>query len=217
LFDGRLRGSLAGYTINWDGIQLASVTQYGQIGIVVNGGKAVSKGVELTFAAKVTSRLTISGNYAYNDAHLTQNVPGLIHYGNKGYFVADGLAGDRLPGSQKNSGSLTVDYVLPLGINTMELNWAATYNGNIMTRPGDQGYGQLLPAYVTNRAFIGYKFKDEGFEVKLYADNIFDKYAVTSVGNNLSKRIIDNGFASRYYTQSVATPRRAGIELNKVF
>lgn|GEM_PF-3238649 len=52
LLDGRLRGSLAGYTINWDGVQLASVTQYGQIGIVVNGGKAVSKGMELTFAAK---------------------------------------------------------------------------------------------------------------------------------------------------------------------
>lgn len=165
----------------------------------------------------MTKRLTISGNYAYNDAHLTQNVPGLIHFGNKGYFVADGLADERLPGSQKNSGSLTADFELPLGISSMEFNWAATYNGNIMTRPGDMGYGQLLPVYVTDRALIGYKFKDQGFVVKVYADNIFDKYAVTSVGNNLSKRIIDNSFASGYYTQSVATPRRAGIALNKVF
>ena len=217
LFDGKLRGSLAGYTINWDGIQLASQTQYGAIGIIVNGGKAVSKGVELTFSAKLARGLTLSGNYAYNDAHLTESVPNLIRYGNSGYFVTDGLAGDRLPGSQKNSGSLTADYEVPVGFNKMEFNWSATYNGNIETRPGDQGFGQTLPAYVTNRAFIGYAFTGQGFQVKVYADNIFDKYAVTSVGNNLSNRIIDGGFASRYYTQSVLTPRRAGIELSKTF
>ena len=217
LFNGRLRGSLAGYSIKWDGIQLASQTQYGAIGIVVNGGKAISKGIELNFSAKLAPGLTLTGDYAYNDAHLTTTVPNLIRYGNSGYFVADGLAGDRLPGSQKNSGSLIADYEMPVGRNSMEFNWAAVYNGNILTRPGDQGFGQTLPAYVTNRAFIGYRFKSEGFLVKVYADNIFDKYAVTSVGNNLSNRIIDNGFASRYYTQSVLTPRRAGIELSKVF
>jgi outer membrane receptor protein involved in Fe transport len=94
---------------------------------------------------------------------------------------------------------------------------SGTYNGDVFTRPGNQGYGQVLPAYVTSRASIGYKFVDQGFAVKLYADNLFDKFAITGVSNNLSSRIIDAGFASRYYTQSVLTPRRAGIELTKTF
>jgi outer membrane receptor protein involved in Fe transport len=217
LFGGKLRGSIAAYTINWDGIQLGSVTENGAIGITVNGGKAVSKGVELTFVAKPAKGLTISGNYSYNDAHLTQDVPGLIHYGNGGYLKIAALAGDRLPGSAKNSGTLGVDYSVPVGVNSLDFNVSGTYNGNILTRPGDQGFGQTLPAYVTSRGSIGYDFVDQGFVVKLYADNMFNKYAVTGVSNNLSSRIIDNGFASRYYTQSVLTPRRAGIELTKKF
>ena len=217
LFGGKLRGSLAAYSIAWNGIQLASVTQNGAIGITVNGGKAVSKGFELTFVAKPAAGLTISGNYSYNDAHLTQDVTNLIHYGNGGYFQINALAGDRLPGSAKNSGSLGVDYAVPVGINMLNFAMSAAYNGDIYTRPGNQGFGQVLPAYVTSRGSIGYKFADQGFEVKLYADNIFNKYAVTGVGNNLSSRIIDNGFASRFYTQSVLTPRRAGIELSKTF
>jgi len=217
LFGGKLHGSLAAYSINWDGIQLGSVTENGAIGITVNGGKAVSKGVELTFVARPTSALTISGNYAYNDAHLTQDVPGLIHYGNGGYLKIAALAGDRLPGSAKNSGNLDVDYSIPVGINILSFNMSGTYNGDVYTRPGNQGFGQTIPAYVTSRASIGYKFTDQGFVMKVYADNLFDKYAITGVSNNLSSRIIDAGFASRYYTQSVATPRRVGIELSKVF
>ena len=217
LFGGKLRGSIAAYTINWDGIQLAGVTQNGAIGITVNGGKAVSKGIELTFVAKPAKGLTLSGNYSYNDAHLTQDVTNLIHYGNGGYFQTDALAGDRLPGSAKNSGTLGLDYSVPTGANSLDFNMSATYNGNVLTRPGDRGFGQTLPAYVTSRGSIGYDFVDQGFVVKLYADNLFNTYAIIGVSNNLSSRIIDNGFASRFYTQSVLTPRRAGIELSKKF
>ncbi|WP_353230054.1 TonB-dependent receptor [Novosphingobium sp.] len=217
LFGGKLRGALAAYTILWNGPQLATVTVNGAIGITVNGSKAVSKGIEMTFAAKPTDGLTISGNYSYNDAHLTANVPNLIHYGHGGKTSTDALAGGRLPGSAKHSGTLAVDYDVPVGMNRLNFNMSATYNGDVFTRPGNQGFGQKLPAYVTSRGSIGYKFVDQDFEVKLYADNLFNKYAVTGVGNNLSNRIIDNGFASRFYTQSVLTPRRAGIELTKTF
>jgi iron complex outermembrane recepter protein len=217
LFNGKLRGSIDGYYINWDGIQLAGVTQYGAIGITVNGGKAVSKGIEMNFVANPVPRLTITGDYSYNHAYLTEDVAGLIHYGNGGYLKTDALAGDRLPGSPMNAGSLGADYTLPVGRDSMTFDWTAAYMGNVMTRPGDQGYGQTLPGYLTNRAFLAYRFREQGFEVKLFADNIFDKYAVTSVSNNLSSRIINSGFASRYYTQSVLTPRRAGIELTKTF
>jgi len=217
LFGGKLRGAIDGYYINWDGIQLSGQTTYGAIGITVNGGKAVSKGIELSFAARPVQGLTINGSYTYNRAKLTEGVPNLIHYANGGSLEVDAQAGDRLPGTPINAGSLGATYELPVGVNRLSLNWTATYMGNVLTRPGNQGYGQTLPAYTTHRAFVGYKFVDQGFEVKVFADNIFDKYAVTSVSGNLSSREISTGFAVRSYTQSVLTPRRAGVELSKSF
>lgn len=217
LFGGKLSGTLAGYYINWNNIQLHTTTVNGAIGVTVNGGRAVSKGIDFTFVAKPVRNLTISGNYSYNDAHLTENVDRLIRFGPGSKDSEAALAGDRLPGSPRHSGTLAIDYVVPVGVNKLTFDWSSTYAGNIFTRPGNQGYGQTLPAYVTSRAFIGYRFVDQAFEVRVFGDNLFDKYAVTSVSNNLSNRIINNGFASRFYEQSVLTPRRVGIELTKSF
>jgi len=40
---------------------------------------------------------------------------------------------------------------------------------------------------------------------------------VTGVANDRSNRIINDGVVSRYYQQTVLTPRRFGIELSKNF
>lgn len=217
LLGGKLRGSLAAYYIDWNGIQLAGVTQNGAIGITVNGGKAVSKGVELNFTARPVDHLSITGSYSYNDAHLTQDVPGLIHYGNGGYLQVDAKSGDRLPGSPQHSGAIGVDYEIPVGLNAIDFDWTMSYTGDIYSRPGNQGFGEVMPAYTEHHAFISYKLRDAGLELKLYGDNLFNKYAVTGVQNNLSSRIINSGFASRFYGQSVLTPRRVGVQLTKDF
>lgn len=214
LFGGKLRGSIAAYHIDWDGIQLAGQTVNGATGITVNGGKAVSKGVELTFTAKPFEGLTINGSYAYNDAHLTQTVPELLKV--EGGAV-DALAGARLPGSTKNSGSLGAVYELPVNErDSMVFNWTATYTGNILSRAGALGNGEVLPAYTVHRASITYKLGPD-LEFRAYADNIFDKFAVTSVGNDLSRRIVNDGIVSRYYANNVLSPRKFGVEFTKRF
>jgi len=219
LFDGKLRASLAVFHINWDGIQVPGAAVNGASGITVNGSTAVSKGVELSFVAKPTQGLTVNGSYSYTDAHITADIKGLIAYGIGGAAKTDALAGDRLAGSPRHSGALGVTYELPVNTagDTLALNWTATYTGDIYSRMGLRGYGEKLPGYLTNRAYIGYKFTEHDFQVRLYADNIFDKYAVTGIANDRSVRTINDGIVVRYYGQSVLTPRRFGLEISKNF
>jgi outer membrane receptor protein involved in Fe transport len=221
LFDKRLQFTIDGFHVNWTGIQVPSQTIYGAIGIIKNAGKAVSQGVELTATVKITPELVLQGNYAYTDAHLTSVAPNLVVVQDPQEQIA-GEPGDRLPGSTKNSGSLQATYTYPLGEGrTIEANWTATYTGDIYSRVGLLGFGTRIPGYVTNRASVTYRTKR--YDISLFADNIFDKYAVTSIGNDQSSlnRIRDAfgtvagaGVVERFYTQSVLTPRRVGIDIN---
>jgi len=208
LFDRRLSTSVSVFQVKWDGIQLASQTVNGAIGITANGGKAKSQGVDFSFNARITDQFTVRGNYSYLDAKLTQDVPDLLS-------TADGFAslesGDRLPGSARHSGAASAVYTVPMGENDLRLNWTATYTGSILTRPGARGGGERLPDYMMHRAAATYS--TDVWEVSLFANNIFDKYAITGVSNDLTRRgQINDGIIYRGYAQSVAQPRTIGIE-----
>lgn len=209
LFDKKLTFSLAAFHIDWDGIQLASQTKYGAMGIIVNGGKAVSQGVDFSFDVRPLPGLSIHGNYSYLDAHLTEDVDNLLS-------IEDGetvsaYSGDRLPGSAKNKGAIGATYDLPVGDNSVQFGWTAVYTGNILTRVGARGGGEALPAYWMHQANITYK--TARFDVGLYATNIFNTYAVTGVSNDLTRYgLVKDGIVSRYYARSVAQPRVVGLQ-----
>jgi len=230
LFDRKLTFNLSAYHIDWKGLQLGSVTTYGATGITVNGGKAVSKGIEFNFDARPIPQLTISGTYSYNDAKLTEDVPGLLSYRNNMFpgvdadgnpcgvfdgcvdkFIdVDARDGDRLPGSTKNSGTLGATWTQPVGDASIIGNWTAVYRGGVLTRPGARAFGERLPGFVTHRASITYS--TDSFDVRIYAENLFDKYAVTSVYQDASRQIVNSGVASRYYGYGVISPRKVGVE-----
>jgi len=226
LFDKRVQFTLAGFRTHWTGIQVPSTTIYGAIGITKNAGKAISQGVEFTGLFKVTPRLVVQATYAYTDAHLTSLAPALVVVQDPGpgypSNLFDGEPGDRLPGSTMHSGSAQATYTYPLGDErTIEANWTATYTGDIYSRVGLRGFGTIIPSYLTHRASV--TFHAPKYDISLFADNIFDKYAITSIGNDRSSlnRIRDafgsvtgQGVVERFYTQSVLTPRRVGIELS---
>lgn len=226
LFDKRVQFSLDGFRVNWSGIQVPSSTINGSIGITKNGGKARSQGVEFTSSFRITPELVVQATYAYTDAHLTTLAPALVVVQDPGAGyntnLFDGEPGDRLPGSTKNSGSAQAAYTYPLGEGrAIEANWTSTYTGSIYSRVGLRGFGTRIPGYVTHRASLTYR--TQRFDIGLFADNIFDKYAVTSIGNDQSSlnRVRDafgsvagQGVVERYYAQSVLTPRRVGIDFN---
>jgi iron complex outermembrane recepter protein len=208
LFDRRLSLNLSAFNVDWDGIQLSSSTANGNIGITANGGKARSRGVDFSFNARVTDGFTLRGNYSYLDAKLTQDVPDLLSTANG---FEDALSGDRLPGSAAHSGAVAALYTVPIGDNALRLNWTATYTGDIVTRPGARAGGEKLPDYMMHRASVSYSL--DRFELTLFANNIFDKYAITGVSNDLTRfRQINDGVVGRYYARSVAQPRVIGLE-----
>jgi outer membrane receptor protein involved in Fe transport len=228
LFDRKLTFNFDVFQIKWQGIQVASATYYGVTGITVNGGAAKSQGFETSFQVKPVSRLSIQGSYSYTDAKLTEDVPGIVtirtlldYYGPykskkhpeypAKFTQLAALDGDRLPGSAKNSGALGVTYTMPMLDGDLIANWTATYRGSVVSRLGwDRGYGDKIPGYVLHRATLSYE--TDKYSLSLFANNIFDKYAVVSVGQDRSRIGVNDGVAVRYYRQTVLNPRTVGIE-----
>lgn len=217
LFDRKLTFNFNVFHIKWQGIQVDSATLYGATGITVNGGGARSKGFETSFQLHPIPELSIQGSYSYTDAKLTEDVPGIItiretpgDYSNR-FVQLDALDGDRLPGSAKNSGSLGATYTTPVGDGDFVANWTATYRGNVVSRIGwDRAYGDKIPGYVLHRASFSYE--TDRYTVSLFANNIFDKYAVASVANDRSRIGVNDGVTVRYYRYAVVNPRTFGIE-----
>jgi outer membrane receptor protein involved in Fe transport len=205
------------FHIKWEGIQVDSSTLYGATGITVNGGGARSQGFETSFQLRPMPELSVQGSYSYTDAKLTEDVPGIItiretpgDYSNR-FVQLDALDGDRLPGSAKNSGSLGATYTTPILDGDLIADWTATYRGNVISRIGwDRAYGDKIPGFVLHRASVSYE--TDNYTLSLFANNIFDKYAVTAVANDRSRIGVNDGVAVRYYRQAVINPRTVGIE-----
>ena len=221
LFDRKLSFNFDVFHIKWQGIQVDSATFYGVTGITVNGGAAKSQGFETSFDFKPIPALAIRGSYSYTDAKLTEDVPGIItirsrvnDYDYRPKFTQlSALAGDRLPGSAKNQGSLGATYTTPIWAGNIVANWTASYRGSVVSRLGwDRGYGDKIPSYVEHRASLSYE--TDKYSVGLFGTNIFDKYAVVSVGQDRSRIGVNDGVAVRYYRQAVLTPRTFGLELS---
>jgi outer membrane receptor protein involved in Fe transport len=216
-FDRKMTFNFNVYQIKWKGIQVDSATLNGIVGITVNGGKAKSQGFEASFQLRPIPEVSIQGTYSYTDAKLTQDVPAIIAVNSPaGVYPSspiqlDALSGDRLPGSAKNSGSLGVTYTRPFMDGNVVADWTATYRGAVVTRLGwDRAFGDKLPGYVLHRASVGYE--TDRYSLILFANNIFDKYAVNSVSQDRSRVGLNDGVRLRYYRKSVINPRTFGLE-----
>jgi iron complex outermembrane receptor protein len=212
LFDRRLTFNIAAFHIDWKDVQVPSQTVNGAIGVTVNGAQAVSKGIEFNGSVRPVDNLVITGTYAYSDAHITADVTGLVTRTVIGATTKyNALAGDRLPGSTKNSGTLGATYTYPLNSYAEIIgNWTAVYRGGIYSSVGLRGGGERIPSFVTHRATLSYQ--TDTYDLSLFANNIFDKYAYTAVGNSAIEAGVNDGVALRYYNRSVLTPRVIGIE-----
>ena len=217
LFQDILSLSVNVFQIKWDGIQINSATTYGVTGITVNGGKATAEGFETAFTIRPMMGLSIQGSYSYLDAKLTEDVPGLVSVNDppgtypSSPISVDALDGDRLPGSAKNSGALGVTYVTPFAAGDLVANWTAAYRGNVISRlGGSRTFGTEIPSYTTHRASLTYEF--DNVALSLWANNIFNNFAISSVNQNLSQTGVNDGVALRYYREVPITPRTVGVE-----
>jgi outer membrane receptor protein involved in Fe transport len=197
------------YYIVWNDVQVAGATVNGDQQIVVNGGSALSKGIELTMRWSATSWLEFAANASFNDAHLTSYAPGLVD-------DVDAYAGDRLSGSPEQQGALLVAVTQPLRDGwQFEADYTLYAVGDVYTKVGLRDNGEILPGYAVSGLSFG--VTNDRWTARLYADNLFDKYAVTSVRRDPSYIRQVGLFDSRRYFEAMLRPRTIGLELNYRF
>ena len=135
LLDRRLTFDLAAFNIEWEDLQIR--TSANGISYLVNGGKARSRGVELSATYLPAAGLRLGINGAYTDAELTEDVPSI-----------GGLNGDSLPFAPKWSGSVTADYLFPSsGEWSTRVGGGVRYTGERRTAVDHDPSGQPLDDY----------------------------------------------------------------------
>ncbi|MET3762290.1 TonB-dependent receptor [Sphingomonas sp. UYEF23] len=166
---------------------------------IANAGKVRTRGVEMDFSARPTSRLTITGNAAYIEAKFADFPNGTCNYPTQpGCFLSTTIPGTTtvvpatrffnntgliLPNSPKFSYALTASYDLPLSTTTTgflrtNYNYRSSVNFSANGDPlsAQRGYGIA-------GGQIGVRSSDGRWSAAVFARNVFDKHFVASIGN----------------------------------
>ena len=86
---------------------------------------------------------------------------------------------------------------------------------DVYTKVGLRDNGEVLPGYAVSGLSFG--VTSDRWTARLYADNLFDKYAVTSVRRDPTYIRQIGLFDSRRYFEAMLRPRTIGVELNYRF
>ena len=208
--DGRFSASGTLFHVDWKDIQVAGLTPFSAQPITVNGGGAVSRGVELAASANPATAFRLRGSWSYAHAELSKDSPGLLEGG------ADAFKGDRLSGAPRHQGSLLASYNWLLGGSLVELLYSYTYTGDVLTRIGLRAGGETLPAYDLHNLSASISKND--WTLTFYANNLLDEYAVTGVRQTPAFiGTTEEGFRSRRYFANVLSPRRIGVRIRYAF
>jgi len=191
--------NVAVFDIDWKNIQVSASN--GVAAYLANGGKAESKGLEFETLWMPISGLRLGFNAAYTDSSLSDDVPGI-----------GGLAGDRLPGIPKWSGSVTADYVFPVGGG-----WSGRVGGGIRylgSRDSDiasSPYTIPLKSYAA--ADLNADVSNDRWTIRLYVKNLTDKRVYTN-----ASALINAADGSISQVRAVPlTPRTIGIGFDLSF
>lgn len=202
--DRSLSLDIAAFRIDWEDIQIVTLTQVGPslIGVTGNGGKARSEGVEFSVTARPSERWTFAVNGAYTEAELTEDAPGI-----------GGLAGDRLAYVPEFTLTLDGEYTVPLGENaTGFIGFTGAYVGERFTDFGTSITNTPhipLPDYTTLALRAGADFGS--IRVEAYARNVTDTRGIFTYANS------GVGAPTITGTKSIIQPRTFGLVVTSSF
>ncbi len=164
LADRRLSVDLSAYYIDWNNIQVMSVLGGAAFRTNAPGGAQVQGG-ELSVAARPTSKLTLTGAFAYTDAKLSDADPSL-----------GAAKGERLPNVPRFTGALNADFMIaPDGLQPT-IGATVRYVSDRTSAFGSTPY--RMPEYASVDLRTGFAFSS--FSVQMYVHNLFDKRGQTS-------------------------------------
>jgi outer membrane receptor protein involved in Fe transport len=209
----QLHFNAALFNVDWDNAQIAGATTVGQLPYLSNAGSANAKGIEIATRAILSDSFTAYATYAYTKAELTSDAPYL--------FNADGsdgaVDGDRLPGSPEHQFSMGINYQTDvLNDKTLDINYGLTAQSDVISKVGLRDNGEALPGYSLSN--ISAKLTADAWSTTLYVDNLFNKYAVTSVRRSDADITTANGAdIQRNYGYFINRPLTVGIKFNYQF
>ncbi len=165
-------------------------------------GDAVSKGIEVELNALILPGWTVGANYSYSDAHFQNaNVPCNDYSGDGN---PDNLGVARIQRAQYVSACVTssaLGQLAPHSYTAMTAydftigEYGAYVRANMIHN--DKAYfpqtGQFLPADTRVNAYVGFKGRDNKWEVSLWAKNLFDHVVQDNDGGSWSVAGIPTG------------------------
>ncbi len=213
----KLHFNAALFNVDWDDAQVSGSTENGQQPILVNAGKANSKGAEVMARAIFSDELSAYATYAFTKAELTEDVTDLFE-------DSDAFDGDRLPGTPEHQFSLGLKYSTEvMGGKLLDVIYGITAQSDVYSTIGLHESGEALAGYALSN--VSASLSDEDWSVTLYIDNLFDKYAYSSVrtdlgdiGQAVSPDINSNRVdIMRNYGHFLERPRTIGLKFNYQF
>jgi iron complex outermembrane receptor protein len=145
---------------------IAPALPTGLVTVDLNSGDVESYGIELEARVRPTTQWTISGGLTYMHARLTDSSP---------YTAVTGrtLSSDRLTFQPDTMFSLSSDYVVPIGDDSLTFSGGVQGKGKRLAATLNQTTPTFLKGYALVNASITYKTGP--FEFALFGNNLFNK------------------------------------------
>lgn len=160
LLDRRLTLDVAAYRINWKDIQVTG--NNGIQSYLVNGGTAVSQGLEVATVFRPSRAWRFGFNAAYTDATLTEDAPSI-----------QGMDGDRLPYIPKASWSATADYMFTAGSWAGRVGGGYRWVGKRYNRPTSSPNAEAMDQYAA--IDLNADLSNDRWTLRAYVKNLADK------------------------------------------
>ncbi|MDG1468663.1 MAG: TonB-dependent receptor, partial [Glaciecola sp.] len=224
----RLYVNAAFFDIDWQDAQVAGATVNGAQPITANARGAGSDGFELSVRGVLSDELTAYATYSNVNASLTEDAPYLFGVnGDQGTDLQDfydGKSGDRLSGAPETQVSVGFKYSTEvLDGKALDVVYGLTAQSDVLTKVGGRADGEFVPGFALSN--ISATIADDSWSVALYVDNLFNKYAYTSVRRDRADLGLGR-FESlepnrvdilRNYGRYVVEPRKIGVKFTYTF
>lgn len=227
-FSNQFHFNAAIFKVDWDDAQVGGATVNGQQPITSNAATAKASGLEISTRAMLSDSVMAYATYAYTKAELTDDAPFLFGvFDDQGTALQDfydGKSGDRLPGSSERQFSLGATYSTEVfGDKALDINYGLTYQSDVYSKLGLRADGEVLPSYALNN--ISARISDDVWSVTLYVDNMFDRYAFSSVRRDkgdiglakFAEMNSNDPTIQRNYGHYLVTPRTIGVKFEYMF
>ncbi len=183
LLDRRLNLNLAGYWIEWQDIQVQTITE-GGFNFIDNAGEARVLGLEAEGSLYLSDPLTLNFGFNYTDAQLTQDQPFVVG-GDGASFT--GQDGDDIPKTPKFTFNLGLAYDFVLGgwDSQARLDYFHKDDSDSDFSSRDALLGLSNPNYhelpSIDRLDLNISFRKDNLTLGLFARNLTDEDLIVDV------------------------------------